>query len=175
MSASITGLDACVASPGELNRIDKKVFRYLRAFSKGKAYEHAATESHDRSWTKATPQMEGATSKSGDRNPTSKAVAGNDGAQSRTPADNGGNMGTAPRRATERCHQKVSWRKQQTLSQSLSLKTCMCLQDCRARRISSNFLWCPFSTTKTSETPSSVKTSNSCEQQYSPNKHSGIH
>ena len=46
VSASITGLDAYAASPGELNRIDKKVCRYLRALSKGKAHDRAATESH---------------------------------------------------------------------------------------------------------------------------------
>ena len=43
VSASITGLDAYAASPGELNRIDKKICRYLRAFSNGKPYK--------RSWT----------------------------------------------------------------------------------------------------------------------------
>ena len=48
----------------------------------------------------ALPQVEGATSKSGDRNQKSKVVASADGAQPRTPADSGGNMGTAPRRAT---------------------------------------------------------------------------
>ena len=53
VSASITGLDAYVAWPGELSRIDKKICRYLRALSKGKAHDHAATESHGRSWTNA--------------------------------------------------------------------------------------------------------------------------
>ena len=40
-SASITGLDAYTASLGELNRLDKKVCRYLRTLSKGKAYDIA--------------------------------------------------------------------------------------------------------------------------------------
>ena len=53
VSASITGLNADAASPGELNRTDKKMCRYLRALSNGKAHGHAATESHGRSWTNA--------------------------------------------------------------------------------------------------------------------------
>ena len=53
VSASITGLDACAASLGELNRLDKKTCRYLRALSKGRACDIAATESHGRSWTNA--------------------------------------------------------------------------------------------------------------------------
>ena len=53
VSASITGLDAYAAWPGDLSRIDKKICRYLRALSKGKAHDHAATESHGRSWTNA--------------------------------------------------------------------------------------------------------------------------
>ena len=48
-SAAITGLDAYAASPGELNRLDKKVCRYLRALSKGKAHEIASNERHGRS------------------------------------------------------------------------------------------------------------------------------
>ena len=86
VSASITGLDAYAASPGELNRIDKKVCRYLRALDCAKAFDCAATECHGRSWTNAQPLLyaEGATSTSGDRNHKSKVVASNDGAQSRT-------------------------------------------------------------------------------------------
>ena len=53
VSASITCLDAHAASPGELNRLDKNMCRYLRALSKGRAYDSAATESHGRSWTNA--------------------------------------------------------------------------------------------------------------------------
>ena len=53
VSASISGLDAHAASPGELHRIDKRICWYLRALSKGKAHDHAATESHGRSWTNA--------------------------------------------------------------------------------------------------------------------------
>ena len=53
MSASITGLNAYAASLGELNRLDKKLKRYLRALSKGRAYNSAATESHGRSGTNA--------------------------------------------------------------------------------------------------------------------------
>ena len=41
------------AAPGGLNRIGEKMCRYLRALSKGKAYDHAATEGHGRSWTNA--------------------------------------------------------------------------------------------------------------------------
>ena len=52
-SAEITGLDAYAASPGELNGLDKKVCRYLRALSKGKAYEIAANQCHGSSWTNA--------------------------------------------------------------------------------------------------------------------------
>ena len=52
VSASITGLDACSASPGELNRLDKKTCKYLRALPKGRAYDSTASESHVRSWTK---------------------------------------------------------------------------------------------------------------------------
>ena len=91
MSASITSLDAYAASHGELNRVDKKVCRYLRTLSTGKAYDCTATESHGRSWTN---------SQRGDRNQKSKVVAGNDGAQSRTLADSGGDLGTAPTRGT---------------------------------------------------------------------------
>ena len=99
VSASITGLDAYAASPGELNRIDKKIYRYLRALSKGKAYDRAATESHGRSWTNAQLwKVLPARAEIAIRRV--KVVAGNDGTQPRTPADNGGNMVTAPRRAT---------------------------------------------------------------------------
>ena len=48
-----TDLVAYAASPGELNRIDKKVCRYLRALSTGTANDLAATESHGRSLTNA--------------------------------------------------------------------------------------------------------------------------
>ena len=108
-----------------------------------------------------------------------KVVAGNVGTQPRTPANNGDNMERAPRRATNADDRRLAHTA--NFSQLLSLKTCICLRDCQARRMSSNcgrqntFLWCPFSTTKTSETPSSAQTSNSCEQQHSPIKHSGIH
>ena len=53
VSASITGIDAYAASPGELNRLDKNICKYLRALSKGRAYDSSATESHGRSWTNA--------------------------------------------------------------------------------------------------------------------------
>ena len=66
-----------------MNGLEKKVCRYLRALSKGKAYEIAANEST-----------------SGDRDSTSEMVAGDDGAQPRTFTDNGGNMVTASRRGT---------------------------------------------------------------------------
>ena len=50
-SAAITGLDAYAAAPGELNRLDKKLCRYLRTLSNCKAYEIAPNERHGRSWT----------------------------------------------------------------------------------------------------------------------------
>ena len=52
-AARVSGLDAYAASHGELNRLDKKTCRYLRALSKGRAHDSAATESHGRSWTNA--------------------------------------------------------------------------------------------------------------------------
>ena len=102
MSASITGIDAFATAPGESNRIDKKVYRYLRALSKGKAYDRAATERHGRSWTNAQflHKWKVLPARADIRNQESEVVAGNDGAQPHTLADNGGNMGTAPRRAT---------------------------------------------------------------------------
>ena len=66
-----------------MNGLEKKICRFLRALSKGKAYEIAANEST-----------------SGDRDSTSEMVAGDDGAQPRTFTDNGGNMETASRRGT---------------------------------------------------------------------------
>ena len=53
VSASITGIDAYAASPCELNRLDKKFCKYLRALSLGRTCDSAATESHGRSWTNA--------------------------------------------------------------------------------------------------------------------------
>ena len=53
VSASITGLASYAASPGELNRLDKKVSTCLRALCKGQAHDSSATERHGRSWTNA--------------------------------------------------------------------------------------------------------------------------
>ena len=89
VSASITGLDAYVASPGGMNRIDKKF--------PGICAHFLAPRWRVRD---AVPRVEGATSTSGDRNQKSEVLAGNDGAQPRTPADNGGDTETAPRRAS---------------------------------------------------------------------------
>ena len=128
VSAWITGVDAYAASPCELDRIDKKICRYVRAFSKGKAYDPRCDGAPRTQLDKRpTPsQVEGVTSMSGDRSLTSQVVAGNDGTQPRTPADNGGNMETSPRRTTNvdtgRC----------------LLKTCTCFSDCQAHKISSN-------------------------------------
>ena len=51
VSASITGLGSYAASPGELNRLDKRVCRNLRAPCKGKTYDSSTTRRHDRSST----------------------------------------------------------------------------------------------------------------------------
>ena len=54
--ATITGTDAYAASPSELNKLDKNTCEFLRVFSKGRAYDSSATESHGRSWTNAQLQ-----------------------------------------------------------------------------------------------------------------------
>ena len=101
VSASITGLDACAASPGELNRLDKNLCRNLKAHSEGRAYDSAATESRAQLDQRSAPsQVESAPRTSRDRNQKSKMGAGNDEAQPRTLADNGGDLGTASRRGT---------------------------------------------------------------------------
>ena len=84
-------MPAYASSPDGVNPIDKKVCRYLRALSKGKAYDCAATGSHGRSWTNAQLLHQWKVL------PARAEVAGNDGAQARTPADNSGNLETASR------------------------------------------------------------------------------
>ena len=99
-------------------------------------------------------------------------MASNDGAQPRTPADNGGNVVTASRRGTNIDGRRL----RSTYSEPIRLKTCICSRDCPARRISLNFgrqstfLWCPSSMTKTSDTPLNARISNSCDQ-CSPIRH----
>ena len=46
VSASVTGMDSCAASLGEVNRLNKNVCGYLRALSKGKVYDRGVSESH---------------------------------------------------------------------------------------------------------------------------------
>ena len=86
MSASITGFDA-YALP------HKKMCRYLRAVSKGKACDHAATESHGRNWKMLPARAEIAIG----RVKWWQAMTEHHHAHLQT---NGGNLGTAPRRAT---------------------------------------------------------------------------
>ena len=109
VSAATTGMDAYAASPSELNKLDKKTCKYLRALSKGKAYDSSATESHGRSWTNAELLHKWQVL------PARAEIAGE-----------------ALTLTKELCPQ------QRTHSQWLSPKTCTCLRGCLARTISSN-------------------------------------
>ena len=149
------------------NQIDKKVCRYLRTLSKGKAYDCAAWTQLDQ--RPAPPQVEVATSARGD------------GAQSRTLADNGGNMVTTARRSPNIDNKRrLSAHSEPFLGGFLGRLAFVCgvvryggfFFDFGRRNTP---LWCPFSMMKTSETLSSAQISSSCEQQHSSMKHSGTH
>ena len=81
VSAAMTGMDAYAASPSELSKLYKKICKYLRALTKGKAYDSNAAESHGRSWTNAQILQKWKVLPASQKN---QMVAGNDGAQPRT-------------------------------------------------------------------------------------------
>ena len=182
VSASITGLDAYAASPGELNRLDKKTCRYLRALSKGRAYDSAATESHGRSWTNAqllhkwkllsaraqiairrVKWWQAMTEHNHAHLQTMSAIWGQLAGEAQTLTAEGSLSPTANPFA-------VAFSEDLHLFAGLSGT-----EDFSNSGRKSDSRWYPFLTTKTSESPSSAQNSNSCEQRHSPIKRSGTH
>ena len=135
----------------ELDRLDKKICRYLRALSKGRAYDSAATESHGRSWTNAQIlQVEALPARAEiaiRRVKWWEAMTEHNHADMQTMA---AIWETASRRGTNVDGRRFFLRQQRTHLRLLSLKTCTCLRGCLTRRIfsnsgrQSNSPWYPF-------------------------------